>query len=43
MLEAMALGIGMRPLERRKADQVVAILKNALLRINLNIERARGQ
>ena len=29
--------IGMHPLERTNADQVVAILKNALLRINLNI------
>ena len=35
--------IGMHPLERANADQVVAILKNALLRINLNIQRARGQ
>ena len=33
----------MYPLERTNADQVVAILKNALLRINLNIQRARGQ
>ena len=32
--------IGMHPLERTNADQVVAILKNALLRINLNIQRA---
>ena len=36
--------IGMHPLEGTNADQVVAIiLKNALLRINLNIQRARGQ
>ena len=35
--------IGMHPLERTTANQVVAILKNALLRINLNIQRARGQ
>ena len=35
--------IEMHPLERTNADQVVAILKNALLRINLNIQRARGQ
>ena len=35
---------GMHPLERANADQVVAIiLKNALLRISLNIQRARGQ
>ena len=34
--------IGMHPLERKNADQVVAILKNALLRINLNIQRVRG-
>ena len=34
---------GMYPLERTTADQVVAILKNALLRMNLNIHRARGQ
>ena len=33
----------MHLLERTNADQVVAILKNALLRINLNIQRARGQ
>ena len=33
--------IGMHPLERTSADQVVAILKNALLRINFNIQRAR--
>ena len=33
----------MHPLERANADQAVAILKNALLRINLNIQRARGQ
>lgn len=32
----------MHPVERTNADQVVAILKNALLRINLNIQRARG-
>ena len=32
--------IRMHPLERTNADQVVAILKNALLRINLNIQRA---
>ena len=32
--------IGMHPLERTNADQVIAILKNALLRINLNIQRA---
>ena len=32
--------IGKHPLERSNADQVVAILKNALLRINLNIQRA---
>ena len=35
--------IGMHPLERTNADQVAAILKNALLRINLNIQRARWQ
>ena len=35
--------IGMHPLERTNADQVGAILKNVLLRINLNIQRARGQ
>ena len=35
--------IGMLPLEKTNADQVVAILKNASLRINLNIQRARGQ
>ncbi|XP_068704855.1 zinc finger MYM-type protein 1-like [Montipora foliosa] len=35
--------IGMHPLERTTADQVVAILKNALLRMNLNIQHARGQ
>ena len=35
--------IGMHPLERTNADQVVAKPKNALLRINLNIQRARGQ
>jgi len=36
--------IGMHPLERTNADQVVAILKNApLLRINVNIQRVRGQ
>jgi len=29
--------IGMHPLERTNADQVEAILKNALLRIDLNI------
>ena len=34
---------GMYPLERTTADQVVAILKNALLRMNLNTQRARGQ
>ena len=33
--------IGMHPLERPTADQVVAIPKNALLRMNLNIHRAR--
>ena len=33
----------MHPLERTTADQVVAILKNTLLRMNLNIQRARGQ
>ena len=33
----------MHLLERTNADQVVAILKNALLRINLNIQRARRQ
>ena len=33
--------IEMHPLERTNADQVVAILKNALLRINLNIQRVR--
>ena len=32
--------IGMHPLERTNADQVVAILKNVLLRINFNIQRA---
>ena len=35
--------IGMHPLERTNADQVVAIVKNALLRINSNTQRARGQ
>ena len=36
--------IGMHPLERTNAHQVVAIiLKNALLRINLNIQCALGQ
>ena len=35
--------IGMHPLERKNADQVAAILKNALLRINLNIQRTRWQ
>lgn len=35
--------IGMHPLERTTADQVVAILKNGLLRMNLNIQHARGQ
>ena len=35
--------IGMHLLERTNADQVVAILKNALLRINLNFQRALGQ
>ena len=36
--------VGMHPLERTNADQVVAIiLKNVLLRISLNIQRARGQ
>ena len=35
--------IEMHPLETTNADQVVAILKNALLRINLNIQRTRGQ
>ena len=33
----------MQALERTTADQVVAKLKNALLRMNLNIKRARGQ
>ena len=33
---------GIHPLERTAADQVVAMLKNALLRMNLNIQRARG-
>ena len=33
--------IGMHHLERTTADQVVAILKNVLLRMNLNIQRAR--
>ena len=34
--------IGMHPLERTNADQVVAILKNApLVRINVNIDPAR--
>ena len=33
----------MHPLERTTADQVVAILKNALLRMNLSIQGARGQ
>ena len=32
--------IRMHPLERTNADQVVAILKNALPRINTNIQRA---
>ena len=35
--------IGRHPLERTNADQVVAILKNAPLKINLNIQRVRGQ
>ncbi|XP_068725038.1 zinc finger MYM-type protein 1-like isoform X1 [Montipora capricornis] len=35
--------IGMHPLERTTADQVVAILKNDLLRMNLNIQHALGQ
>ena len=35
--------IEMHPLGRTNADQVVTILKNALLRMNLNIQRARGQ
>ena len=35
--------IGMHPLERTDADQVLVILKNALPRINLKIQRARGQ
>ena len=35
--------IGMHALERRNADQVVALLKNALLGINLNIQGTRGQ
>ena len=35
--------IGMHPLERTNAVQVVAILKNVpLVRINVNIQRARG-
>ena len=34
--------IGMHPLERITADQVVAILKNALLRTNSNIQRFVG-
>lgn len=33
----------MHPLVRANADQVAAILKNALLRINSNIQRACGQ
>ena len=33
----------MHPLERANPDQVVGILKNALPRINLNIQLARGQ
>ena len=33
--------IGMHALERTNADQVVAILKNAVLIINLNIPTAR--
>ena len=33
----------MHPFKRTNADQVVAILKNALLRINFNFQRARGQ
>ena len=35
--------IGMHPLERTNADQVVAILKNALLNLNVQRARARGQ
>ena len=35
--------IGMHPLERTNAEQVVGIPKNPLLRINLNIQRVRGQ
>ena len=33
----------MHPLERANPDQVVGILKNALPRINLNIQLAGGQ
>ena len=33
----------MYPLERTTADQVVAILKDALLGMNLSIQHARGQ
>ena len=32
--------IGMHPLKKTNADLVIAILKHALLRINLNIQRA---
>ena len=35
--------IGMHPLPRTTADQVVAVLKDVLLRMNLNIQHARGQ
>ena len=35
--------IEMHPLERANPDQVVGILKNALPRINLNIQLAGGQ
>ena len=35
--------IGMHPSERTNADQVVAIVKNSLLRIIANIKRVRGQ
>ena len=35
--------IGMYPLPRTTADQVVALLKDTLLRMNLTLQHARGQ
>ena len=34
--------IGMHPLERTTAGRILSIIKNALLRMNLNIQRAVG-